>query len=124
MATIFPTRTAGQIIAAAHMNAVQVAVNGVEAHVDGVALVASTPYVATLAAPVLLVDASGASITVNLPAAAGGGRFVVKKKDSSAYTVTIDADGAETIDGALTQVLAFQYDSLTLVSDGSDWWLI
>lgn len=124
MATTFPTRLAGQIIEASHVNAVQTAINGVEAHVDGVATVASTPYSATLAAPILLVDASGGARTVNLPAASGGGRIVVKKTDSSANVVTIDGDGSETIDGSLTLVLGFQYDSVTLVSDGSDWWIV
>ena len=73
---------------------------------------------------VLTMDASGANRTFTLTAAATvGDGFVVtvKKIDSSANTVTIDADGSETIDGALTKVLSSQYETTTLICDGSNW---
>ena len=75
---------------------------------------------------VALCDCTSNSITINLhPAAnAPGNVFHIKKTDSTSNTVTIDADGTETIDGQLTQILNTQYESLTLVSDGSNWFII
>lgn len=60
--------------------------------------------------------------TVNLPAAATvtGQIFVVKHLNGSANTVTIDANGAETIDGSLTLVLT-AYNAATVQSTGSAW---
>ena len=69
-------------------------------------------------------DASGGAITVNLPAAAtakNGFYITIKKTDSSANGVTIDGDGSETIDGDTTKVLTNQYQVITVVSDGSEW---
>ncbi len=75
---------------------------------------------------VVLVDASGGAVTVNLPAAAGVTRrsYVIKKTDSSGNVVTVDASGAETIDGATTQTLVAQFDSLTIVCDGTAWFIV
>lgn len=76
--------------------------------------------------PVILCDASVNSISVNLPAASENINVVyyIKKIDSSGNSVTIDGNSNETIDGSLTQVISVQYDSLTLVSDGSNWHII
>ena len=75
---------------------------------------------------VIIADATGGNITVNLPAAAGatGRLYHVKKIDASANTVTLDGDGTETIDDALTQVLTAQYESVMIFSDGSEWWIL
>lgn len=74
----------------------------------------------------ILGDATSAAFTVTLPAAsdARGRKVTVKKIDASANVVTIDGDGAETIDGAATQSLSAQYASFTLVSDGTEWWIV
>ena len=74
----------------------------------------------------ILVDASGGAITVNLLAAATAGdgfRVAVKKVDSSSNNVTIDGNSSETIDGATTLLLDGQYDSVVLVSNGSNWFV-
>ena len=72
---------------------------------------------------VILVNATGGAVTVTLPAAGqySGLQFIIKKTDASANAVTIDGSGAETIDGAATQVLTVQYQSITVVSDGTGW---
>lgn len=66
-----------------------------------------------------------AARTVNLPPAAScGGRFVTLVKDgAAAFAITLDADGAETIDGATTlaTVGTANRDRLTIVSDGTRW---
>lgn len=69
------------------------------------------------------VDASGGNITIALPPAASrtGREYFIKKVDASANTVTIDGDGAETIDGAATKVISNQNTSVTVGSTGSSW---
>ncbi len=72
---------------------------------------------------VLLCDATGGPITVTLPAALTrlGKAFYITKIDTSANLVTIDANGAETIDRDLTFDL-YADESLSLISDNSNWW--
>lgn len=86
----------------------------------------SANYTATSSDSVLLCDATSASFTITLPAAASssGKTFTIKKTDSSANTVTIDANASETIDGALTQIIAAQYNSVSILCDGSQWWIL
>ena len=71
-------------------------------------------------------NANAASFTVTLPDASGykGKKFIIKKTDSSANTVTIATTNSQTIDGASTQVLTGQYGILTVQSDGSNWNII
>jgi hypothetical protein len=72
----------------------------------------------------LLCDATSGAFTVTLPtvASAGDGFAIrIKKTDSSLLWVTIDGNGAETIDGVATYVLRNQYDSVHLVCDGTEW---
>lgn len=86
----------------------------------------SADYVATNDDFVIWVDASAAPRTITLPTAVGNPHkpFVVKKIDATANAVTVDANGAETIDGALTYVMTVQYTSITIVSDNTQWWII
>jgi len=75
----------------------------------------------------LLCSASGGAFDVDLVAAATAGSgfsMMVKKTDSSANAVTIDPNGAETIDGAASFALSSQYDYALIVSDGSNWHII
>ena len=70
------------------------------------------------------VDASSGSVNATLPAAAdatNGFEITVKKIDSSSNAVTVDGSGSETIDGATTQTLSNQYDSIIIVCDGTEW---
>ena len=69
------------------------------------------------------VDASGGARVISLLSASfmKGSIIRVKKIDASANTVTIDPSGAETIDGAATKVLAAQYQSITIQSNGTSW---
>jgi len=67
-------------------------------------------------------DTAGSTVTVTLPAASGndGLAYHIKKLGTTA-NVIVDGNVAETIDGALTQVLAIQYDSIMVVSNGTGW---
>ncbi len=71
-----------------------------------------------------LCDCTSNAITVNLPAASAGQQFVIKKVDSSANTVTITGNGSETIDGAASQILYAQDESITIASNGSGWYIV
>lgn len=87
--------------------------------------VTSTTYTALTTSSILLVDAdtAGGNVTVTLPTAASlsGRLYVIKKIDSSSYTVTVDGDGSETIDGATTKTIYGENDRLILISDGTNW---
>ena len=71
----------------------------------------------------ITVDASGGNRTITLYASSSnsGWQIKIKKIDSSANTVTVDANSSEQIDGSTTQVIEAQYTSLSLVCDGSNW---
>ncbi len=66
-----------------------------------------------------------ATATITLPTAIGieGYHFIVKNIKLGA-TVTVNTTGSETIDGESTQIIAQQYNSLTLVSNGSNWFIV
>jgi hypothetical protein len=68
-------------------------------------------------------DATSNAITVDLPAAAGvsGLILVIKKVDVSANDVTINPNGAETIDGSGTAVISTQWEAVTIQSNGTNW---
>ncbi len=73
--------------------------------------------------PVILVDTSGGGVTITLPpvAAATDRVYVVKKTTTDGNTVTIDGDGAETIDGGATITFTTSRGVRWLYCDGSAW---
>lgn len=75
---------------------------------------------------VVLCNAYGGPITINLPASAlNVGRFyTIKKIDTSAFMVTVDGYGAETIDDALVKILNTPYLSIDIVCNGARWYVI
>ena len=67
-----------------------------------------------------------ADITVNLPAASSCGseyKYQIKNM-ASANTLTIDPNSTETIDTQSTFVISNQHESITIVTDGSNWFII
>jgi len=83
-----------------------------------------SPYPVAITNEIVLADAVGGPMTVNLPTPTSGRRVIVKKIDASANVVTVDTPGAETIDGAGTFPLSTQYDSVTVVADGANWFVV
>lgn len=73
---------------------------------------------------VLLADTSSAGFTINLPTAVGNNAKITVKKISASNILTIDANGTETIDGGLTAQLKVNYASITMVSNGTNWYII
>ena len=84
----------------------------------------SANYTATNTDFAILVSASTVDITITLPAASNGKCFHIKKIDATAYSVIIDGDGAETIDGAATQTLTAQHESLTIIARSGAWYIL
>lgn len=87
---------------------------------------AALTYTLTRLDSVLLVDATAGAVTVNVPAAADytDRQWIVKKIDASANAVTLDAAGANTIDGAGTLALTSQWDRAHIASNGTAWFVI
>lgn len=93
----------------------------------GASIVAkSTTYTATINDHVITGDATDGAFTITLPALSElpGLILHIKKIDASGNAVTIDGSGAETIDGATTQVLSTQYDNKMIVAGASEWHVI
>lgn len=65
---------------------------------------------------------SAAAQTINLPAATGSG-IVYYIKQIGTGAVTLDANGAELIDGQLTQTLV-QWDDICIQDGGTGTWYI
>lgn len=71
-----------------------------------------------------LTDTSGGNVVVNADSAAtlgAGFRFTVKKTTSDNNTVTIVPDGVETMDAKASITLYGYGQSVTLISDGTNW---
>jgi len=83
----------------------------------------TTTYTTTNADGIISVDATSAAFTVTLVTAVGNSGLTqtLKKIDSTANVVTIDANTTQTIDGALTIGLSTQWAWLTIVSNGANW---
>lgn len=83
-------------------------------------------YTITANDTVILGDTTAGDVTITLPLAsiASGYRFCIKKTDSSANDVFVVRSGSDTIDGSTSLTIAVQYVSITVVSDGSNWFII
>jgi len=66
---------------------------------------------------------TGAGTTVTLPtASANDNRRLIIVNDSSG-SVTVDGEGAETINGALTYLLTYNGNSIQLLCNGTEWFI-
>jgi len=70
-----------------------------------------------------IVTAGGSNLTVKLPSPSAGKVVKVKKADSGVGHVVVAQNSAETIDGAASKTLYYQYESMTFVSDGTNWFV-
>lgn len=93
---------------------------------QGVTAVTTSPYTVLATDGTLSVNCTGGAVTVNLPAAAShAGRILhVKKVDSSGNAVTVEPNGAETIDGASNATVSTQWSTLSIQSDGTNWLIL
>ena len=74
----------------------------------------------------LICNATGGAITMTLPPAAlvPGRIYVFKRINSGANAVVVDGYASETIDGAATYTLSAQWNSVTIMSNGTAWFII
>jgi len=74
---------------------------------------------------IILVDADAGDVDITLPSVALQNNYInIKKIDNSGNKVNILTPGSETIDGDTDVKITSQYESLQLVSDGSNWFVI
>ena len=78
----------------------------------------------TIASDINLVSGGAGGITVKLPPPVTGKMVIVKKIDSDAGSVTVARNNTDTIDGATSKILYYQYETLTFVSDGTNWFIV
>jgi hypothetical protein len=75
---------------------------------------------------VYLIDNGSTAVTITLPTVTGNAGYKVQVKRLGTANVTISRAGTATIDdgSSTTTVLTIQYSSLTLCTDGTDWYII
>jgi hypothetical protein len=73
----------------------------------------------------ILVSTGASNRIITLPSAAANTDrlLTIKKTDSGAGLVTVTRAGSSTIDGATTFVLTNQYEKVTIVCNGTDWFV-
>tara|TARA_R110000824_G_scaffold264959_2_gene453811 strand:- start:844 stop:1590 length:747 start_codon:yes stop_codon:yes gene_type:complete len=73
---------------------------------------------------VVFVNASGAAVNVYIPTAVdNGGKEVIVKSTGGSYGVTIHASGSQTIDGQSSFTIQHNYQSTTLISNNTNWFI-
>lgn len=90
---------------------------------------ADSPYTVAAGDNVIFVNTSGGAVTINLPAVAGarGRMLTIKKRTGDANAITLDPNGAETIDGAATQAIpggSRGWATVIAPTTGTDWAVI
>jgi len=73
----------------------------------------------------IAVDSSSGNIDITLPSAVGRkGRQYEVKKTVEANKVDIETAGVETIDGSANYTLNAQWNAVTVISDGANWFIM
>lgn len=91
-----------------------------------IATITASPVTIDNVSNVFFVDATLGNRIVNLLPVADSvlEKIIIRKSDSSGYSVTVVPDGAETISGESSIVIGLQHDSLTIIHDGTNWFLV
>lgn len=89
----------------------------------GIATVASktSSYTLLTSDNTILGNTTSGSITLTLPTAVGALQSYTIKKTASANTLNIATTSSQTIDGSTSIAMTRQYESITLVSDNTNW---
>jgi hypothetical protein len=74
----------------------------------------------------IIADATAGAITMTLPPAAlvPGRIYAFKRINAGANNVVVDGYASETIDGATTYTLSSQWAGVTVMSNGTAWFII
>lgn len=80
---------------------------------------------ASITHDIALATAGAGGITLTLPTAASGLMTVVKKVDAAEGVVTVVGGGSAEVDGSVGgKGLYYQWETMTFVSDSTDWYVI
>ena len=72
----------------------------------------------------IFVDSTSGSITIDMPIASGnGGKEITIKRAAGDYSVVLNASGLGNIDGSINYTMHHLYQSTTLVSNNSSWFI-
>ena len=83
---------------------------------------AASPYAVSSTDYYIGVDGAGAGVTIDLPVGSNGRTLIIKSEAGQASDVTINPNGIETIENALSfSILAVTDGSITLVFRGTNW---
>ena len=71
----------------------------------------------------VIVNSTGGAVTLNLPSAGNNytREYKILKVNVGGSTITLDGYSTETINGSTTYLLTASYESVTIVSNGSNW---
>lgn len=83
----------------------------------------TTTYAILTTDVVVFTNAAAGGFTVTLPTAVGaaGKYYIIKKQDSTENVVTVATTSSQTIDGTGQWLISTPYQSITVLSDGSNW---
>lgn len=82
-------------------------------------------YSISLKDNMLLIDSSSSDIVLTLPEASlAAGKVYKVKKINDPNLIVINSDSRETIDGELSYIIEYKYQSIELVCDGSQWFVM
>lgn len=85
----------------------------------------TSAYTITGTDDVILADGAGGAFSVTLPTAVGVTKpFRIKRINSGSNNITVATTSAQTIDGAANYVISQQYESITVVSNGTNWMIV
>lgn len=98
---------------------------GIASQIKGQSTNKTANYTATSSDGTIYCDATAGAFTITLLTAIGNGGigFNIVKTDSSANAITIATTSSQTINGATTQTLSTQYQSMTPTSNAANWFL-
>ena len=72
----------------------------------------------------IFVDSTSGNVTIDMPIASGnGGKEITIKRAAGDYSVVLNASGLGNIDGSINYTMHHLYQSTTLVSNNSSWFI-
>lgn len=86
----------------------------------------NSDYAASLTDAVIFITPDNSDISITLPSAtnSGGKRLVLKRRHEGEYSVTVFPQMSELIDGYHSISMNYMNESITLVSDNTNWCII
>lgn len=93
-----------------------------------ITITSTTSITPTQSSTLYLVDSSSDSLTLTLSTSSleVGKEVIIKDStgSSSINSITVNTEGSETIDGQASFTISSNYTSISIISDGSDWFII